>query len=89
LFAALGAGHGYFNPLPDAGHLGRRDCRQSIILGLFAGFTSLRFIVQAFVVKEDLLAGSPNEWLAAIDAGDRSILKSRRLVSFDRLRLAV
>ena len=70
LFAALGAGYGYFNTLLDTGHLGRRDCRQSIILGLFAGSASLRLILQAFVVKEDLLAGSPNKWLAAIDAGD-------------------
>jgi hypothetical protein len=40
-------------------------------------------------VKEDLLTRSPNEWLAAIDAGDRSILKVGSLFSSDLLRLAV
>jgi hypothetical protein len=89
LFAALGAGHGYFNPLLASGNLRCRDRRQPIILSLFAGLATFGFILQAFVVKEDLLTRSPNEWLAAIDAGDRSILKVGSLFSSDLLRLAV
>ena len=77
MFATLGAGNGYFNALLDSGSLGCRDGRQPIILSLLAGLATLWLVLQALVVKEDLLARSPNEWLAAIDAGDRSILKFR------------
>jgi hypothetical protein len=75
LFTALGAGHGHFDPLFDSRNLGGGDCRQPIIFRLFAGLATFRFILQTFVVEKDLLAGCPDEWLAAIDAGDRSILK--------------
>jgi hypothetical protein len=73
----LGADYDNFNPLSDAGNLGLGDSRQSIVFGLFAGLASLGLVLQAFVVKEDLLAHSPNKWLVAIDAVDRSILKVR------------
>jgi hypothetical protein len=82
----LGAGYHDFNALPDSGNLGRGDGRQPIILSLLAGLAALRFVLQALVVKEDLLAGSPNKGLAAIDACDRSILKVRRLLVNDLLR---
>jgi len=83
LFAALGAGHSYLNALLDSGNLGRGDRRQPIILRMFARLASFGFVLQTFVVKEDLFAGRPNEWLAAIDACDRSILKVRRRLSPD------
>jgi len=89
LFSALRTGHRHFNPLLDSGNLGRGYRRQSIILSLFAGLATLRFVSQALIVKEDLFADSPNEWLGTIDACDRSILKVRRLFSFDLLRPAV
>jgi hypothetical protein len=89
LFSALCAGHSHFNPLLDSGNLGRGNRRQSIILSLFAGFATFGFVLQTLVMKEYLLADRPNEWLTAIDARDRSILKVRRLLSFDLLRPAV
>jgi hypothetical protein len=89
LFAALSAGHSHLNSLLDSGNLGRGNRRQSIILGLFAGFAALGFVLQTLVVKEHLLANRPDEWLTAIDACDRSILKVRRLLSVDFLRPAV
>jgi len=75
LFSALGARHGHFDPLFDSGNLGRGDCRQPIIFRVFAGLATFGFVLQTFVVEKDLLTGRPDEWLAAIDAGDRSILK--------------
>ena len=89
LFAALGAGHSHFNPLLDSGNLGRGYRREPIVLSLFAGLTTFWFVLQAFVVKKYLFADSPNEWLTAIDACDRSILKVRRLLSSDLWRPAV
>jgi hypothetical protein len=89
LFPALGAGHSYFNPLLDSGNLGRRYRREPIILSLFAGLTTFWFVLQTFVVKKYLFANRPNEWLTAIDARDRSILKVRRLLSSDLLCPAV
>ena len=56
---------------------------------MFAGLAAFRLILQTFVVKEELFADRPNEWIAAIDAGDRSILKVRRLLSIDPLHPVV
>ena len=89
LLAALGAGHSYFNPLLGPGSLGRRDCRQPIIFCMFAGLATFRFVLQTFVVEKNLLAGGPNECLATIDAGNRSIPKIGRLLSSDLLRSTV
>jgi hypothetical protein len=69
--------------------LGRGYRRQSIILSLFAGLATFGFVSQPFIVKEHLLADSPNERLTTIDACDRSILKVRCLFSFDLWRPAV
>jgi hypothetical protein len=89
LFAAKGAGHSNFNSLLDSRNLGRGYRREPIILSLFAGLTTLRFVLQSFVVKKHLFADSPNEWLTAIDAFDRSILKVGRLFSSNLWRPAV
>jgi hypothetical protein len=89
LFPALGAGDGNFDPLFASGKVGRGDSSEPIILSLFAWLATFRFVLETFVVKKDLLAGSPNERLGAIDAGDRSILKVRRLLSYDLLHPAV
>jgi hypothetical protein len=82
----LGAGYDNFNPLPDSGNLGFGNGRQSIIFSLLAGLAAFRFILQALVVKEDLLANCPGKGLVAIDTGDRSISKFRRLLFNDHLR---
>jgi hypothetical protein len=89
LLAALGAVHSHFNALLDSGDLGRGYRRQAIILSLFAGLTTFRFVLQTLVVKEHLLANSPNKWLTAIDARDRSILEVRRRLSIGLLHHAV
>ena len=89
LLAALGAVHSHFNALLDSGDLGRGYRRKAVILSLFAGLTTLWFVLQTFVVKENLLANSPNKWLTAIDARDRSILKVRDVLSIDLLHHAV
>jgi len=83
LLAALSAVHSHFNPLLDSGSLGRGYRRQAIILSLFAWLTTFWFVLQTLVVKEHLLASSPSEWLTAIDARDRSVLKVRRLLNID------
>jgi hypothetical protein len=81
----LGADYGYFDTLSDSGYLGVRDSGQPIVLGQLAGLAAFWFVLQAFVMKEDLLAHSPGKWLAAIDAPDRSILRVRRLLVNDLL----
>jgi hypothetical protein len=89
LLTALRAGHTHFNSLFDSGNVRRGYRRQSIILGLFTGLATFGFVSESFIVKEDLLADGPHERLAAIDAGNRAILKVRRWLSFDLLRPAV
>src|SRR5260370_18347584 len=79
LLSALGAGHSHFNSLFESRVLGRRYRREPIVFGLFAWLATLRFILQSLVVKDHLFADRPNEVFPAIDAGDRSILKVRRL----------
>jgi hypothetical protein len=53
---------------------------------LLAWLAAFRFVLQAFIVKENLLAHSPGKRLGAIDALDRSILKVSRLIVNDLLR---
>jgi hypothetical protein len=48
---------------------------------LLAGFTSLGFVLQTFVMKEDLLAHSPDKLFTAIYTRDSSILKVRGLLN--------
>jgi len=75
LLPALSAGHANFDSLFYSGGLGSCYGRQSFILCLLAGFAAFRLVSQAFIMKEDLFTDSPNKLLAAIHAGDRSILK--------------
>jgi len=89
LLTALGAGDGNFNTLFDSGNLGRGYRRQSIVLGLFARFAALRFVLQTLVMKKHLLSAGPDEGLAAINTGDGSILKFTRLFSFSLAYVAV
>jgi hypothetical protein len=82
----LSAGYRYFDALSDSGNLGRGYGRQSIVLGLLAGFAAFRFVLKTFVVKEDLLAHSPSKWLIAVDARNGSVLKVSRPIVRDSLR---
>jgi hypothetical protein len=54
--------------------LGRRDCRESFVLGLLARLATLGLVFQAFVVEEHLFAGGPDEVFVTVDASDWPIL---------------
>ena len=75
LLSALRALHRDFDALTDSGRLSRRDRRQSLVLCLLAGLTTLGFVLQSLIVKEDLLAARPDKVVTAIDAFYRSICK--------------
>jgi hypothetical protein len=77
LLPALCALHRDFYALADAGSLGGGNGRQSLVLGLLAGFATLGFVLQTLVVKEDLFASSPDEILSTVNAFDRAIRKLR------------
>jgi hypothetical protein len=64
--------------------VGRRDGRETIILGLLTGLAALWFVLQTLVVKEDLLAYGPDKLFTAIYALDSSILKVRGLLQTGR-----
>ena len=73
LLAALGALNGDLDTLADSGRLSRRDRSQSLVLGLLAWLTTLWFVLQSLIVKEDLLAAGPCKTVAAVDAFYRAI----------------
>jgi hypothetical protein len=79
LLAALGADHVHFYFLFSSRKLGRRDSRESVVLGLLARLAPFGLVLQTLVVEEDLFADGPHELFAAIDAADRSIRKFRYL----------
>jgi len=49
-------------------------CREAFVLCLFARLAAFGFVFQTLVVKENLLACSPDEVLIAVDALDSTIL---------------
>jgi len=57
-----------------------RDGRKAIVLGLLARLAALWFVLQALVVKEDLLADGPDKLFTAIYAFESAILEVRGLV---------
>jgi hypothetical protein len=75
LLAALGALDRDFNPLANAGSLRGGDGGQSLVLRLLAGLASLRLVLQAFVMKKNLLASRPDEILSAINTLNVAIIK--------------
>jgi hypothetical protein len=79
LLPALGTGDGDLDALLDTRNLGGGYGCQSIVLSLFTRLATLRLVLQAFVVKKNLLTNSPNELFTTIDATDSLILKVRRL----------
>lgn len=54
------------------------DIGQSLVLSFFAWFAAFRWVREPFCVKEVLLARSPREWCAAIDALDVDVDVARR-----------
>jgi hypothetical protein len=48
---------------------------EPFVLGLLARFASLGFVLQTFVVKENLLASRPDEIISAIYAFDRAVIE--------------
>ncbi|HYE66775.1 MAG TPA: hypothetical protein VD966_14395 [Pyrinomonadaceae bacterium] len=72
---ALCALHGDLDALANAGSLRRGNRRETLVLGLLAGLAPLGLILQTLVVKEDLLAGGPDEIFSAVNTPDRVILE--------------
>ena len=75
LLPALRALHGDFNPLPDTGCLRSGNGCEPFILGLLARFATLGFVLQTFVVKEDLLASRPDEIISTINTLNRAVFE--------------
>jgi hypothetical protein len=77
LLAALGALNRDLNSLANAGGLRGGNRCETFVLGLLARFASLGFVLQTFVVKENLLASRPDEIISAINAFDRAVIEFR------------
>jgi hypothetical protein len=73
--AALSALNGDFNPLANAGGLRGGNGCEPFVLGLLARFAPLGFILQTFVMKEDLLASRPDEIISAVNTLNRAVIE--------------
>jgi hypothetical protein len=69
------------DPLANTGGLGGSYSSETFILGLLAWLASLGFVLQSFIVKEDLLASRPDEILSAVNTLDRTIIEFRLRVT--------
>ena len=63
------------DPLAYASSLRGGDGGQALVFSLLAGLAPLGFVLQAFVVEENLLAGGPNEIVPTVDTLDLFILE--------------
>jgi hypothetical protein len=81
LLPALSALNGDFDPLANAGCLSSGYSGEAFILGLLAWLASLGFVLQTFIVKEDLLASRPDEILSAVNTLDRAVIEFRLRVA--------
>jgi hypothetical protein len=77
LLSALGALHGDFYPLPDAGCLRGGDGCEPFILSRLAWFAALRLVLQTFVMKEDLFARRPDEIISTVNTLNRAVIEFR------------
>jgi hypothetical protein len=75
LLTALCALHRDLDTLADTGGLGGGNGGETFVLGLLAGLAPLGLVLQAFVMKEDLLPARPDEIISAINTLDRPILE--------------
>jgi len=85
LRATLRTGDCHFDPLFDAGGLGRGDRSKSFVLSVFAGFAAFGLVPQALVVEKHLFPNGPDKLFAAIDAGYGPILIVRCLFDVNLL----
>jgi hypothetical protein len=77
LLSALCALDRDFDSLANTGGLRGGDCGEAFILGLLARFATLGFVLQSFIVKEDLLASRPDKILCTVNTLDRAIIEFR------------
>jgi hypothetical protein len=82
LLSALGALDRNFDALSHSRRLRGRDRSQSFIFRLLAGLAALWFVFEPFVVKEDLLAGSPGKVLVTIHTMDCTVFIFTIVVRF-------
>lgn len=75
LLAALGALNRDLDALANSRGLCRSDRGQAFIFRLLAAPTTLRLVLQSFVVKKRLFSGGPDEALSAVNAFDVAIVK--------------
>jgi hypothetical protein len=75
LLPALRALHGDFDSLAHTRCLRGGNGGEPFILGLLARFAPLGFILQTFVVKEDLLASRPDEIISTVNAFNRAVFE--------------
>jgi hypothetical protein len=69
--------NGDFNSLTNAGGLRGGNGCEPFVLGLLAWFAPLRFVLQTFVVKENLLASRPDEIISTVNAFNRAVFEFR------------
>jgi len=69
------------DPLANTCGLRGGYCGETFILGLLAGFAPLGFILQSFIVKEDLLATRPDKIFCTVKTLNRAILEFRLRVA--------
>lgn len=74
LLSTLSALHRNFDSLPHSSTLRCRNRSQPFILCLLAWLTTLRFVLETFVMKKDLFAGRPDKIFSAINTLDGTIL---------------
>jgi len=74
LLSALSALDRNFDSLSYSRRLRGCNRSQSFVFSLLARLAALWFVLQPFIVKEYLLAGSPNEILVTIYTSDRTVL---------------
>jgi hypothetical protein len=77
----LGALNRDLYSLANAGGLRCGNRGEAFVLSLLAGFATLGFVLQSFVMKEDLLASRPDEILSAVNTLDWTIIKFRLRVT--------
>ncbi|MDT4952110.1 MAG: hypothetical protein QOJ02_248 [Acidobacteriota bacterium] len=81
LLPALRALNRDLDSLANAGCLSGGYRGEALILGLLARLAPLGFVLQSFIVKEDLLASRPDEILSAVNTLDRAIIEFRLRVA--------
>ena len=74
LLTALRAVDGNFDALADTRSLCGGNGGQTLVLCLLAGLAAFRLVLQTLVVKEDLLAASPDEVFVTVNATDVAVL---------------